>query len=113
MARRPKRWCRDQPLRQDVVQFPLLGRSGLKQPGIAHEGVFQKVEVGFDIVADLPGQHQLLLVELVFQDDFDFMIELLPGVIEEKGNSHGAGQDHGNDQWQGHRALHPAWSHLA
>ena len=100
------------PLRQDVVQFPLLGRGGLKQPGIAHEGVFQKVEVGFDIVADLPGQHQLLLIELVLQDDFDFLIELLPEGKEEEGDNHGAGQDHGNNQWQGNRSPHPAWSHL-
>ena len=101
--------CRANLSARDVVQFPLLGRGGLKQPGIAHEGVFQKVEVGLHVVGDFPGQHQLLLVELVLEDDFDFLIELLPEGKEEQGENHGAGQDDDNDQWQGDSSPGPAW----
>ena len=100
------------PFRHDVVQLPLLGQGALKQSGIAHEGVLQKVEIGVHIVANLPGQHQLLLVELVFQDNFYFQIEFLPGGIEEKGEDRGDGQDEANGHWQGDGSQGPAGFHL-
>jgi hypothetical protein len=83
----------------------------LEAPGVGQKVAFQEVEVGLHVIGDLPGQLQLLLVELVFQDVFHLPVQPLPVGIEQEGENDGAGQDNSQDYGEGQGPSRPTRIH--